>query len=142
MNPRVSAHQLAENQIARAFLGQVDPWLMVEAFFASNPHAIQLYSVAGQSLFVNEAFRALFGSAPPPEYNVLQDEIVAERGLLPELRRAFAGERVQLPAFWYDPRELRQVKVDQGNRVYLRLSAFPLADAAGRVALVVFLFED
>jgi signal transduction histidine kinase len=80
----------------------VDPVFSVQAFFAEVPVAFAIAHVDGRCLAVNRAFRELFGAAPPPGYNVFKDELVIEQGLLPYVQRAFRGESVVVPAFWYD----------------------------------------
>ena len=60
----------------RARLGQVsDPLALLEGIFACAPVGLQIYEASGRCLLVNQAFRNLFGAEPPPEYNVLEDEI-------------------------------------------------------------------
>jgi PAS domain S-box-containing protein len=119
-----------------------DPIALLEGLFAHSPVAYQIYAPDGHSLLVNGAFLELFGSAPPAEYNVLEDEVAAARGQLSILRRAFAGETVETMPTWYDPRELTQVRVTEGRRCAMICSAFPLFDAAGAIAYVVFVFKD
>ena len=124
-------------------LGQVtNPAALLEGFFAHAPFGLQIYRADGHCLLTNQAFRDLFGSEPPPEYNVLNDEIAAQRGVLEMLRRAFAGEAVQTPAIWYDPRELRQVHVTEGRRVAISAAFFPLYGAGGAVEHVAVVFKD
>jgi PAS domain S-box-containing protein len=124
-------------------LGQVtNPAALLEGFFAHAPFGLQIYRADGHCLLTNQAFRDLFGSEPPPEYNVLNDEIAAQRGVLGMLRRAFAGEAVQTPAHWYDPRELRQVHVTEGRRVAISAAFFPLYGNGGAVEHVAVVFKD
>src|SRR4051812_31635127 len=99
---------------------------MLAGIFAFAPFGLQVYQADGHSLFTNQAFRDLFGSEPPPEYNVLDDEIARETGVLDLIHRAFQGEIAHTPPVWYDPRELRQVKVAEGNRVAISCTFFPL----------------
>lgn len=122
--------------------GVRDPSAMLEGIFAFAPVGLQIYRVDGHSLITNRAFRDLFGGEPPPEYNVLQDEIAAKRGILDLIRRAFEGEVVQTPAIWYDARELRQVNVPEGRRVAIAAAFFPLFDAEDRVSHVGIVFKD
>jgi signal transduction histidine kinase len=116
--------------------------ILLEALFALAPVGFQIYDARGQSLLTNQAFRDLFGSEPPPEYNVLRDEIAAASGLLGFIERAFAGEVISAPPLWYDPRELRQVKVTEGRRIAITSTFFPLRDAAGAVTHVGIVFKD
>jgi signal transduction histidine kinase/ActR/RegA family two-component response regulator len=122
--------------------GIPDPAALLERLFAFAPVAFQLYRADGECVLTNQAFRELFGAPPPPGYNVFRDEIVAERGILPDIRRAFAGERVEIPTTWYDPRELRHVSVTEGRRVAIAGSFFPLRDRDGKVAFVAIVFRD
>src|ERR1043166_8800328 len=102
-----------------------DPVSLLEALFSEAPIAFAIADVDGRCLVVNRAFVALFGSAPPPDYNVFEDELVATQGLLPYVKRAFGGEAVVAPAFWYDAN-----KADH-NRVAIEVSMTPLADRTG-----------
>lgn len=115
---------------------------LLEGIFAEAPVGFQLYTADGQCLLTNQAFRALFGSEPPPGYNVLEDEILRERGMLELMHRAFQGETVHIPPVWYDPRDLRQVRVEHGRRIAVGATAFPLFDEDKRVRLVGLIYED
>src|SRR6476620_10167732 len=91
-----------------------DPIALLEGFFAFVPVGLQIYRADGRMLLVNRAFVEMFGSAPPPEYNLLNDDIAKRNGMLDLVHRAFAGETIKLPPFWYDPRELQQIEVKVG----------------------------
>jgi signal transduction histidine kinase len=132
----------APQDIRRALAGVPDPVALLEGMFALAPFGLQIYSAAGRSLVVNQAFLNLFGSEPPPEYSVLEDEIAQRAGVLGHIRRAFQGEVVRLPVTWYDPRELRQVHIEQGNRVAIDTTFFPLFDRHGTVTHVAVMFKD
>lgn len=119
-----------------------DSLALLEGIFAFAPVGFQIYDVTGRSILTNQAFRELFGSEPPPEYNVLKDEIAAEQGVLHLVEKAFAGEVVSTPAIWYDPRALKQVTVAEGRRVAIRTTFFPLRDGAGKVSHVAIVFKD
>src|SRR5689334_16734596 len=102
----------------RAKLAQVsNPVALLEGIFAFAPVGFQIYTVDGRSLVTNKAFRDMFGSEPPPDYNVLRDEIAKQHGVLELIHRAFQGEVVAVPPLWYDPRELKQVTIVEGRRV-------------------------
>ena len=47
--------------------------------------------------------------------------------------RAFAGETVQVPTFWFDPRDLEVVKVTEGRRVAISMTIFPLFKPSGEI---------
>ena len=84
----------------------------------------------------------LFRVEPPPEYNVLEDDLLAANGHLDLFRRAFAGETVHVPTFWYDPRELKVVHVTEGRRVAVSATIFPLFKAGGEIEYVAATFKD
>ncbi|MBV8881868.1 MAG: PAS domain-containing protein, partial [Planctomycetaceae bacterium] len=129
-------------RIAQGLAGIENPRELLEGLFAHAPVGFQIYNAAGQSLLVNRAFLQLFGSAPPPEYSIFKDEIAERNGVSPLIRRAFAGETIQLPAVWYDPRELKHVDVQEGRRVAIEISIFPLKDPSGEVRFVALFHKD
>jgi len=127
----------------RAHLGRVsDPLALLEGIFASAPVGFQIYEASGRCLLVNQAFRNLFGSEPPPEYNVLRDDVAERNGVLELIHRAFAGESITIGPIWYDPRELTHVKIEQGRRVAISSTFFPLFDGRGKVSHVAIVFKD
>jgi signal transduction histidine kinase len=128
--------------IASRLAGVPDPVALLTGLFAHAPVGFQIYGADGHSLLVNQAFRDLFGSEPPPEYNVLEDDVVARRGILDLIHRAFAGETVSIPVIWYDPRELEQIEVLEGRRVAVETTIFPLRGGDGQVSHVALAFKD
>ena len=54
-----------------------DPRTLLVGLFEHSPVAFQVYRADGHSLLVNQAFRELFQSEPPPEYNILLDPLAA-----------------------------------------------------------------
>jgi signal transduction histidine kinase/CheY-like chemotaxis protein len=119
-----------------------DPRALLEGLFEHSPVAFQVYKQDGHCLLVNQAFRDLFQSEPPPEYNVLEDDLLERQGFLDLVRRAFAGETVVVPAHWYDPRELRQLEVREGRRVGIQATLFPLRDRDGEIRHIAFCVKD
>src|SRR5713101_5677487 len=119
-----------------------DPVALLAGIFANAPFGLQIYEASGRCLLVNQAFRDLFGAEPPPDYNVLRDEIAERNGVLGLIHRAFAGETISIGPMWYDPRELKQVTIAEGNRVAIASTFFPIFDAAGRVGHVAIVFKD
>lgn len=134
---------MADLDAVRATLARIpNPIPLLESLFAFAPVGFQIYEASGRSLLVNQAFLDLFGAEPPPDYNVLQDEIAEKNGVLDLIRRAFKGETVTTPPVWYDPRELTQVKIEKGNRVAMTATFFPLLDRQGAVTHVAIVFKD
>jgi signal transduction histidine kinase len=130
------------DESARDSLAAVaDPVFLLQTLFAEAPVAFAIAHVDGRCLAVNRVFRELFGSAPPPEYNIFRDELVAAQGLLPLVERAFGGEPVAAPAFWYDASRLEHVRV-AGRRVAIEMSMTPLKDRDGAVRHVALCYKD
>jgi signal transduction histidine kinase len=130
------------DEIRVRLAGISDPVRLLQGIFAYAPFGLQVYRADGHCLLTNKAFRDLFGSEPPPEYNVLHDEIAERQGLLGLVKRAFAGETVQTPTFWYDPRELQQVHVTEGRRVSISIMMMPLFSPSGAVEHVALVIKD
>jgi len=130
------------DEIRERLAGISDPVRLLQEIFAYSPFGLQVYRASGHCLLTNKAFRDLFGSEPPPEYNILHDEIAERQGLLGLVTRAFAGETVQTPTFWYDPRDLQQVHVTEGRRVSISITLLPLFGASGAVEHVALVFKD
>lgn len=119
-----------------------DPIGFLVNLFAHAPVGFAVWSADGYTLLTNKAFRDLFGSEPPPEYNVLEDDLVARSGMRSLFQRAFTGETVQVPTFWYDPRELTTVKVHEGRRVAISMTIFPLFKPGGAIDCVAATYKD
>jgi PAS domain-containing protein len=119
------------------------PAEMLEAIFASAPVGLQIFGRDGRSLLVNPMHTELFGSAPPLDYNVFEDTLLIESGIVELVRRAFAGERIVVPPIWYDARELRNVRVASARRFAVGAELVPLRlEQGAAVDHVLFVFQD
>jgi signal transduction histidine kinase len=119
-----------------------DPIGFLTHVFASAPIGLAVWKPDGYILLANAALSSLFGSTPPPDYNLFTDNLASELGIATAIRRAFAGESVTLPTFWYDPRELKNVSVTEGRRVAISGAMFPILNGAGRVDYVAAVYRD
>jgi len=119
-----------------------DPIAFLVNLFAHAPVGFAVWTADGHPLLTNEAFMELFRVEPPPEYNVLEDDLLAANGMLALFRRAFAGETVHVPTFWYDPRDLAIVRVTEGKRVALSMTLFPLFKPGGEIEYVAATYKD
>jgi signal transduction histidine kinase/CheY-like chemotaxis protein len=113
-----------------------DPIAVLESIFADAPVAFQIYRLDGRCLVVNQAFRDLFGSDPPPGYNLLEDEVAKANGVQALFRRALAGETLPTPPIWHDPRRR------DDERVAMTATFFPLRAKDDRVSHVAIAYED
>lgn len=119
-----------------------DPARFLLNLFAHAPVGLAVWYADGRLLLTNAAFLDLFLVEPPPGYNVLEDERLEQSGLLPLFRRAFAGEVVHVPTFWYDPREHTKIDVVEGRRVAISMTLFPLLGPDGSLELVAATYQD
>jgi signal transduction histidine kinase len=119
-----------------------DPVRFLVNLFAHAPVGFAVWTADGHALLTNGAFMDLFGVEPPPEYNVLEDAVLEKNGMLALFKRAFAGETVRVPTFWYDPRELKVITVREGRRVAISMTIFPLFKASGEIDYVAATYKD
>ncbi len=117
-----------------------------QTLFEQAPFSVQLLSVDGRTLKVNQAWKDLWGTQDGDplldyvltEYNMLADPQLEAKGVTSHLRRAFAGEAARLPAAYYDPVELGK----PGRARWVEATARPIRDAGGRVVEVMLIHED
>ncbi len=121
--------------------GIADPAAFADGIFRYSPFGIAIFASDGHCVLANPAFKDLFGSVPPPEYSLFEDDIGERLGIVAILKRAFEGERVTTPPFEYDASQLRNVKVE-GRRVQIEMSAFPLPEADGTIRHVAMVYRD
>ncbi|WP_426748978.1 ATP-binding protein [Myxococcus faecalis] len=119
-----------------------DPLALLEGLFLHSPVPYAIFDVEGHCRLSNPAYRAMFGSVPPPEYSLFRDELVAKLGLDVLLRRAFAGETVQTPVIWYDVKELRHIDVKDAHRIAIACTCFPLSASGGEVRHIALAYKD
>jgi PAS domain S-box-containing protein len=123
-----------------------NPEMRFRELFEQAPVSLQILAADGRTVQVNGAWRDLWQihTGTPVlayvlgDYNVLTDAQLEAKGVLPYLRRAFAGESVQIPAIRYDTAELGV----PGPSRWVTARAHPLKDSAGRVLEVMLMHED
>ena len=116
---------------------------LAEALFTQSPFSTVIYDPAGRLLAVNPAFEKLWGvtlQMAPPDYCVLTDPELHKQGVLPAIRRAFAGESVVTPAVRYDISRLSTDGV--GRTRWTQGYLYPVRDAAGTLTQVVLTHLD
>ncbi|HEX3561065.1 MAG TPA: PAS domain S-box protein [Pyrinomonadaceae bacterium] len=115
------------------------------ALIEQSPFSIQILSPDGRTLRVNRAWQELWGVTLEQiaDYNMLEDEQLSARGVMPYIRRGFAGEAAEIPPIMYDPNEtLPDRSSHRDPRRWVRAFIYPVKDAAGRVLEVVLMHED
>ncbi len=113
------------------------------ALVEQSPFSIQLFSPDGETTAVNPAWERLWGLSPDEimGYNILKDQQLAEKGVLPYIEKGFAGESVTIPVINYDPAENEKLQGARDDR-WVRAFIYPLKDHDGSVQQVVLMHED
>ena len=107
-----------------------DPLALLQALLAGSPVAYHVIGADGISVVSNRAFVDLVGFEPQAGHDAFADARLTRLGVVEAARRALAGEVVELPATWVDPRD--------GRRRALEVTVFPLHGcdrAIGHVAV-------
>ncbi|HEX5707417.1 MAG TPA: PAS domain S-box protein, partial [Pyrinomonadaceae bacterium] len=115
------------------------------AVLEQAPFSIQIIAPDGRILRVNRAWEELWGVTLEQieGYNILEDRQLVEKGVMPYLRRAFAGEAVEIPQILYDPDETIPGATRHARpRRWTKAVAYPIKDGGGRVLEVVLIHED
>jgi PAS domain S-box-containing protein len=115
------------------------------ALVDQSPFSVQLFSPDGRTVRVNRAWERLWGVRPDQiaDYNVLEDPQLEAKGVLPHLRRAFAGEPAALPEIAYDPEETVPGRTRHEQPVrWVSAVAYPLKGEGGTVREVALIHED
>ena len=115
------------------------------ALMEQAPFSVQIFAPDGSTLGVNRAWSELWGVTLEQieGYNILRDPQLEARGVLAYVRRAFAGEAVEIPPIEYDPNETIPGKTRHADPVrWVAAVAYPLKDDAGQVREVVLVHED
>jgi PAS domain S-box-containing protein len=113
--------------------------LMIE----QSPLGTQIFSPDGSTLRVNRAWEELWGVTLDqiPGYNVLQDPQLVEKGIMPYIRKAFAGEATAVPPVRYEPGATIPSVSDVAHR-WVQAYIYPVKDADGRIQEIVLVHED
>ena len=108
-----------------------------------SPLSTQIFSPDGRTVRVNRAWERLWGVTPDqiPDYNVLQDPQLVEKGIMPYIEQGFAGQAVAIPPVKYEPEETIPDVSDVPHR-WVRAFIYPVKDADGNILEVVLVHED
>jgi PAS domain S-box-containing protein len=110
-----------------------------------SPLSVQVFSPDGKTLQVNRAWEKLWGVTLDQiaGYNILGDEQLVQKGVMPYIKRAFDGQFSQIPPIFYDPNQtIPDLTANPVPQRWVRAFAYPVRNAAGEVGEVVLLHED
>lgn len=113
-------------------------WRLV---FEQSPFSVQIFSPDGLTHRVNPAWHKLFGlsAEDAARFNVLTDPQLSTSAAAPFIRRAFAGEVVNVPAV---PFELRPPPKTGPAVRWIGATMFPLRDERGNILEIVCVHDD
>ncbi len=114
----------------------------LNAMIEQSPIAIQIMNPDGRIEKVNHAYKKLWGRSLKDlhEYNILKDEQAKKLGLMPFIKRGFAGETLSLPSFEYDP--VKAKVVQKGRKRWIQSLMYSVKDENGKIMNVVMMHED
>ncbi|HEY9862014.1 MAG TPA: CHASE domain-containing protein, partial [Candidatus Obscuribacterales bacterium] len=110
-----------------------------------SPWSTQIFSLDGRTLEVNPAWEKMWGVtlAQLADYNVLTDQQLIEKGIIPYLQQGFAGVATAIPAILYDlEATLPGCTARQETQRWVRAFIYPVKDKQGRLREVVLMHED
>ena len=117
-----------------------------EILFEQAPFSIQVLAPDGRTLRVNKAWENLWQATAEnglvryilDEYNVLADPQLEAKGITRQIRRALAGEAVEMPPIAYEPAAIGRTESTR----WVKAHAHPVKDEAGVVREVMLIHED
>lgn len=108
------------------------------------PYGIQVLASDGRTLSVNRAWQAQWGLKLDAlaNYNILQDEQLREKGVMPLIERAFLGEMVEVPPIVYNPNDTIEVQAGPERNRWVSSWIYPIKDDTGVVREVIVIQDD
>jgi PAS domain S-box-containing protein len=141
-HPPLSASEREERRRADRELRESE--LRFRGLFEQTPVSMQRFTPTGVSIKVNRAYEKLFQltdeQLAAAKFNLLEDRQIAESGLLPIFKRAFAGEPVLTPPTPFNPHAA--VAGGRAEMRYIRGHFFPIRDSLGEIREIIAMHED
>ena len=140
-------YRAAQDQVAER--GRAEEALRISearfrAVMEQSPLPKQIYTADGRLLRVNKAWEALWGVSLEDctEYNLLADPQFEILGVAPLIRRAFAGEPMEIGPVRYGFSLVTTGTRTPDRIKWIRAFAYPIKDTAGTVRELVLVQED
>ena len=108
-----------------------------------SPFSIQILSPNGRTVQVNHAWRKLWGGAldPVEDYNILNDQQLVDKGIMPYLEMGFSGIATEIPPIKYNAAETTAA-IDVKKDCWIRAFIYPVNNLAGDIEEVILMYED
>ncbi len=112
--------------------------------FTQSPISTMIFNPEGTILLLNKAWEKLWKTDPKKikkQYNILHDQQLVEKGIMPQIKQAFAGKIVHLPPIKY---ELDKTIPHLAKISHLWVSGimYPIKDSKGKITQIVLQHED
>lgn len=110
-----------------------------------SPLSTQILSPHGRTIQVNRAWEELWGITLDRlgDYNILEDEQLVAKGIMPYIKQGFAGEVAAIPPVVYDRNQtIPNVSAYEDSPRWVQAYIYPVTDEAGNIREVVLLHED
>ncbi len=113
------------------------------ALVEQSPLSIQIFDPHGNTRLVNAAFERLTGATLEhlSNYNILEDRQLEALGVMPYIRRGFAGEAARIPVVTYHTIETPEVETAP-RKFTVRAFIYPIKNEKGEVVEVILMHED
>jgi diguanylate cyclase (GGDEF)-like protein/PAS domain S-box-containing protein len=107
------------------------------------PFSIQVLAPDGYTRLVNSAWENLWGMklGAVSHYNILADRQLIDKGVMPYIKKGFAGETTEIPPVIYNPADNPVVNGPLSNR-WVRAYIYPIKNKAGTIDDVIVMHED
>lgn len=105
-----------------------------------NPMPLQIIDKNGETTWVNQPFRSLFGFEPKPGISLFSDSQLLAQGLTPFFEQVRQGQTVIVPGFSYDPHLVDPSHPHQ--TLWLRMTIIPLTIDEGNADRWMIVYED
>ncbi len=134
---------ISKRQLAETALRQSEN--RFRTLVEQSPLSIQIIAPDGRTLQVNRAWEQLWGVGLDQilDYNMLEDQQLVEKGIMPYIKQAFAGEAVIIPPVKYDPNEsIPDRTINQNPIRWVSAVAYPVKNEDGSIREIVLIHED
>ena len=114
------------------------------ALMQQSPFVVELYDLKGLQISVNKAYEDLWAfpaDTTVNKFNLLKSKEVADSGLLEYVKRAYAGESVDVPEYEFDPTGETEAQ-GPGRTRWLNTRIYPLKDKSDQVYNIVIVHQD
>jgi len=137
-------HDVTDTRRVRQALGHT--YRFLEAVFDHSPSGLKVIDPEGRIIKTNPQLREIFGFDPAEivgsdEYNVYEDTVLREAGIVGMIRRAFNGETVQAQSLRIKENS-SPFCAGVSSPLYLAVAAYPLRLEENRISHVVVSYTD